>query len=95
MKNLNENSKLYSVIITDNAQKFFDKASASLQKKLFRCFDQLKIDPYLHPNIKSLKGKFKGLFRYRVGNYRVIYEINDQEITVIVITISHRSKIYE
>lgn len=44
---------------------------------------------------KSLKGNFKSYWRYRVGNYRIIAEINDEEIKIIIIEIGHRKDIYK
>jgi mRNA interferase RelE/StbE len=76
LTNLNENIN-YTVVISIDAGEFFESASATLQKKLDRCFERLKINPRNHPNIKSLKGELSGYYRYRVGDYRVIYEVND------------------
>lgn len=43
---------------------------------------------------KALTSNFAGLWRYRVGDYRVVCEINDGEMTVLALRIGHRSKIY-
>lgn len=40
-----------------------------------------------------LKGEFKGLYKLRIGDYRVIYAKTDRE-TVVVLRIGHRSKVY-
>ncbi|WP_107669953.1 type II toxin-antitoxin system RelE/ParE family toxin [Cyanothece sp. BG0011] len=93
MSNSNENIK-YTVLISIDAQSFFESASGSLQKKLDRCFERLKINPYYHPNIKRLKANLSGYYRYRVGDYRVVYEIDDKLNKVTVILIAHRSNIY-
>jgi mRNA interferase RelE/StbE len=94
LTNLNENIN-YTVVISIDAGEFFESASATLQKKLDRCFERLKINPRNHPNIKSLKGELSGYYRYRVGDDRVIYEINDDLKLVTIIFIAHRSKVYE
>ena len=94
MTNSNENIK-YTVIISIDAQEFFESSSASLQKKLDRCFERLKIEPRNSPNIKPLKGELSGYYRYRVGQYRVIYEIDDGLNQVMIILIQHRSRVYE
>jgi mRNA interferase RelE/StbE len=65
------------------------------EKKLDRCFEILKIDPRNYPNIKSLKGELSGYYRYRVGDYRVIYEIDDNSKLVTILLIAHRSRVYE
>ncbi|MEH2116995.1 type II toxin-antitoxin system RelE family toxin [Nostoc sp.] len=94
MTNSNENIK-YTVIISIDAQEFFESSSASLQKKLDRCFERLKIEPRNSPNIKFLKGELLGYYRYRVGQYRVIYEIDDGLNQVMIILIQHRGRVYE
>jgi mRNA interferase RelE/StbE len=43
---------------------------------------------------KPLTGHFAGLWRYRIGDYRVIYKIADREILILVARIGHRSGIY-
>ena len=44
---------------------------------------------------KGLTENFSGLWRYRVGDYRVICEIKDDHLVVLVIRINHRSPIYK
>lgn len=43
---------------------------------------------------KPLSGHFAGLWRYRIGDYRVIYKIADREILILVARIGHRREIY-
>lgn len=43
---------------------------------------------------KPLKGVFKGLFRYRVGNFRVIYAIDMTEKKIIILHVKHRKEAY-
>ena len=44
---------------------------------------------------KVLKGNLKDYWRYRVGNYRILADINDGEIKIIIFNIGHRKDIYE
>lgn len=43
---------------------------------------------------KPLKGIFRGLFRYRCGDYRVIYSIDRREERLVVLTVGHRKDVY-
>ncbi|OQW90869.1 MAG: plasmid stabilization protein [Thiotrichaceae bacterium IS1] len=86
---------MYSVSLSNQAKAFFEEATASLQKRLDRGFDQLKLTPYRHSHIKPLKGKLAGYYRYRVGDYRVIYRIEALTKPVLINVIVHRSKAYE
>ncbi len=54
----------------------------------------LKINPCTHPNIKMLKGDLDGYYRYRVGDYRVVYYIDDEQKQVVVTIIAHRREVY-
>jgi len=57
-------------------------------------FDQLKIDPRGAGNVKRLAGELSGLFRYRVGVYRVLFRVDDRTRMVTVLKIAHRSAAY-
>ncbi|MCF2612540.1 type II toxin-antitoxin system RelE/ParE family toxin [Fusobacterium perfoetens] len=59
-----------------------------INKNLVNCED-----PRVHG--KSLTGNKKGIWRYRVGNYRVLCDIQDEVLTILVLEIGHRSKIYK
>jgi mRNA interferase RelE/StbE len=41
-----------------------------------------------------LHGEKRGLWRYRVGDYRPICDIQDEQITVLVLTLGHRKDVY-
>lgn len=42
----------------------------------------------------ALVGKFTGLWKYRIGDYRVIARIEDERVTVLVVEVGHRSDVY-
>ena len=44
---------------------------------------------------KALQGKYKGKWRYRVGNYRILATIIDEKITIYIFDIGHRKEIYK
>ena len=50
-------------------------------------------DPRLHG--KALSGDLKGVWRYRVGDYRMFADIRDNIVTVFIFVIAHRSEIYK
>lgn len=85
---------MYEVLLTREAQDFYEQADPALVRKLNRCFRHVRENPYGHPNIKRLKGPLAGHFRYRVGDWRVIYQVGEQEHEVTVLLIAHRSKVY-
>lgn len=85
---------MYDIWLTRDARKFYQDADDHLVKRLNRCFDQLQRNPHRHPNIKRLKGPLAGYWRYRVGDWRVLYRVDEDKHVVTVILIAHRSKVY-
>jgi len=43
---------------------------------------------------KALSGRFSGLWRYRIGDYRLICDIQDKKLCVLVVEIDHRRDVY-
>lgn len=53
---------------------------------------KLSVDPYRYG--EPLSGKLKGQWKMKVGHYRVIYEIHDFKILVLILTIDVRGNVY-
>ena len=68
-----------------------DGAVKKLIKKAIE--DKLMVDPLKFG--LPLRRNLAGLFKLRVGNYRIIYQIKNNEVVVLVIAIGHRSRIYK
>ncbi|MCU0524976.1 MAG: type II toxin-antitoxin system RelE/ParE family toxin [Elainella sp. Prado103] len=86
---------MYEVFLHPDAQAVYFNANPALAKKIARCLQQLEQNPKSHPNIKALKGDYAGYYRYRIGDYRIIYLIDNDLVQVLVVAIAHRSKVYE
>ncbi|MEO0519254.1 MAG: type II toxin-antitoxin system RelE/ParE family toxin [Cyanobacteria bacterium P01_A01_bin.116] len=84
----------YEVKLTKKALNFYQKSDVALVKKIDRCLEVLEKTPFNHANIKPLKGKLKGRYRYRLGQYRIIYRVNSQSVTVEVLLIGPRGDVY-
>jgi mRNA interferase RelE/StbE len=83
----------YKVEILKGALKQLKKVSPELQERIQVKIDDLAIEP--RPNgAKKLKGK-ENVYRIRVGEYRVIYDIFDDILVVNVVEVGHRSKVYK
>jgi mRNA interferase RelE/StbE len=86
---------MFEVILSPEARAFYADADRPLARRLARCFTQLEHEPRRHNNIRRLSGSHAGNFRYRVGDWRVLYRIDDRAQQVHVLIIAHRSEIYE
>ena len=80
---------MYRIIIKKKAKKFIDKLPINERKRIV---EEIKRLPN-GENIKKLKGH-DGLFRLRVGNYRIIYMVDHGILTVFVIDAGNRGEIY-
>ncbi|MCM1136923.1 MAG: type II toxin-antitoxin system RelE/ParE family toxin [Clostridium sp.] len=81
---------MYQIIIKKKAKKFIDKLPMDEKKRIVAAIEQL-------PNgedIKKLKGYDK-LLRLRVGNYRIIYTVDNGNLIVYVIDADNRGDIYK
>jgi mRNA interferase RelE/StbE len=55
----------------------------------------LRSNPFFGGNIKKLKGTYKDVFRFRIGDFRLFYKIEDSESIVFVIDIEDRKNAYK
>ncbi len=82
----------FTIKIKRNAQKALAKIPSNDQKNIIEAIYELAEKP-LPSNCKKLKGK--EAWRIRIGNYRVIYEIENNQLLIFVIEIGHRKEIYK
>ncbi|GBO56162.1 RelE/StbE replicon stabilization toxin [Pseudanabaena sp. lw0831] len=82
----------YRIVIPKPAQKQLDNISKIERDRLIITLRSLANDP--RPNgVKKLKG-YDNTYRVRVGDYRIIYEIKDRELIVLLLSVSHRKDAY-
>ncbi len=82
----------YEIIIKPSAEKSFAKLPALQQRKIFSAIELLVTNPK-PSGVKKLKSSAE-LYRIRVGDYRVIYSIENDVLTINIFKIGHRSDIY-
>jgi mRNA interferase RelE/StbE len=85
----------WTVRITTHAKKQLaklDRPTADLITRFLR--DKLANAVDVRPFGHALTGDLKGRWRYRVGDYRVLCELRDHELLVLVVAIGHRKEIY-
>lgn len=85
---------MYDLVLTREAQKFYERAEPPLVRRLNRCFDRLRQTPYDHPTLKRLTGPLAGYWRCRVGDWRIIYQVDEGNHLITILLIVHRSKAY-
>ncbi len=88
--------KKYEVVLSERFKREFRKIDKYTQNILRAWINNNIVDcndPRLHG--KSLTGDMKGLWRYRIGDYRMICEIRDDELVILALTVGHRREIYD
>ena len=54
----------------------------------------LRENPFFGPNIKKLRGNLRDLYRFRIGEYRLFYKVEENTVMVFIITIEKRKDAY-
>jgi len=86
---------VWRIEYAESVQKDVRKLDAQERKRI-RDFIEVKVALLEDPRSfgKPLSGSLSGLWRYRVGNYRVIANIEDRDVRILVVKIAHRKEVY-
>ena len=86
----------YSVLFTQKAKKQLSKLDRNTAK-LIASWLKKNLEGCANPRIhgKALVANKAGQWRYRVGDYRILAEIRDEEVIILVLQIGHRREIYK
>lgn len=86
---------MYELNFLSSAKKEFVKLDTVAQKIIKEKLLLLVTNPdILKNNIKALKGEYKGKFRLRINQYRVVFQVKEEILVIIVIRIGHRKEVY-
>ena len=94
-KNGQRSKKMYEVLISHEAEKYYKKQAKDTKRRINKCIDILSKEPLFGPHIKKLHGELEGRHRYEVGGIRIIYEVNVSHKTVEVRAIRSRGDVYK
>jgi len=84
---------MYTVLVQPSADRSLRKLPDDVQRRIVAAIDELHKDP--RPGgCKKLKGE-DNLWRIRVGDYRVVYTIQDKKLVILVVRIAHRKDAYQ
>ena len=84
----------WNVEFTLTAKKQLKKVDKKWQEKVLDYLEEVSVLEDPRSRGKALIGNKKGLWRYRVGDYRVICQIIDNEFIILTVTIGHRKDMY-
>jgi mRNA interferase RelE/StbE len=81
--------------LSNEALKALSKIDRTPRSKI-RAFIDKELPKMSNPRLKgkALSGDLKGLWRYRIGDYRVICQIKDNELVILIVELGHRKEVY-
>ena len=84
----------YSIEISSPADKALEKLPKTTRLRIVGASELLSVDPR-PPGAKMLRGGEHGRWRVRIGDYRIVYAIEDGRLLVLVLRIAHRREAYD
>ena len=85
---------MYTVDFEEKVEDSMKKFPKHDRKAVYDKIDSLKENPR-SIGVDTLKGQWKGFFRVRAGNYRVIYTIQDEKLLILVVKVAKRGEVYK
>jgi mRNA interferase RelE/StbE len=84
---------VYKIIFKKEAAKSLNKLPSNVAKTIYEKISVIAANPYAeHPNAKKLQGR--DAYRLRVGDWRVIYEIQNDQLVILVLKVAPRGEVY-
>lgn len=85
---------VYSIAYSKQAAKSLQRMPRNMAQLIREKLELIAVDPYAdHPNAKKLQGR-EG-YRLRVGDWRVIYKMHNEQLIIVVLKIASRGEIYK
>jgi mRNA interferase RelE/StbE len=86
---------MYSVNLSVKVQKFLDSLDKHVKERIESSLKRLEDNPV--PNNSKFIGREEGekVFRYRVGNYRALYSVDEENKIILIVKLDKRSKVYD
>ena len=80
----------FEIVLTDEAENFIKKCDKDIRNRILKSLRRLEDDPEIGKPLTSI---LTGLWSLRIGDYRAIYQIKNNKLTVVVIKIGHRKNV--
>jgi mRNA interferase RelE/StbE len=84
---------MYKLTFSKDARKFIDKQTSQTKQRIRNALLQLAEDPFSNRQVKRLKGT-EDILRLRVGDFRVVFSMEEEKLVILIISIGNRGDIY-
>lgn len=81
----------FEVVLTTESENFIKKCDKAIRNRILKSLRKLEDEPEIGKPLTSI---LTGLWSLRIGDYRAIYQIKNNELIVVVVRISHRKNVY-
>jgi mRNA interferase RelE/StbE len=85
----------YKLSFSKESIKELNKMEKSKAAKIVKAIENLSNKPYGHSQTKKMKGYEGDFYRLRVGDYRIIYEVIENQLLIVIVRIGARGGIYK
>ena len=84
----------YRVVLAPDAERRLSKLETTVQRRIIRALHELEVEPRPRGAAPLAGRPGDRTWRIRLGDYRVIYEIRDDQLLVLVVRLGHRGEVY-
>lgn len=84
----------FEIVFHREAAKAFHEFPSTIRKRIEAAIEALQENPTFGKDIRKPKGEFAGLYRLRVGEYRIIYHVDEKRKIVTIEAIGTRGEVY-
>jgi mRNA interferase RelE/StbE len=86
---------MYKTILHRNVAKFYEAAEKKDKTRIARAIEEIAKNPRTNVHIKKLQGDLGRMYRYRLGELRILFEIHDDIKTIRIKSIDSRGSAYK
>ncbi len=87
-------NRTFKIKVLNEAQKHYKNLDSNMTQRVNKAVEDLRDNPFFGPNIKKFSSK-TGQYRYRVGSYRIVYDIDKEEHTCYIMGIHNHDDAYK
>ncbi len=82
---------MYSIVYSEDAAKYIRKLDRAVQQRILSAIERIRIKPSDH--VKRLVGST--YYKFRAGDYRIILDMDEGRLVILVIKVGHRENVYD
>ncbi|MFT4309436.1 MAG: type II toxin-antitoxin system RelE family toxin [Candidatus Woesearchaeota archaeon] len=82
---------MYEIVLSKRVEKYIDKLDSSIRERIILALEKLRIRPEAY--LRRMVGEKS--YKFRVGDYRLIIDLEHDKLLVLVVDIGHRKNVYK